>query len=158
MHPLPALEIRSVAPEAVPLALLLDADPSERKVRGYLPRCACFAAFVADELVGACLVLPLGEGVAEIINLAVSPAHQGRGIGRRLLEHAIADATARGLRRLELGTGTFGHQLTLYQRVGFRAERVDRDFFVDHYDEPLFENGVRHRDMLRFGLALPRRD
>ncbi len=154
MDPRRSPEIRLVPPDTVPLDLLLDADPSERKVREYLPRCACYAAFLDGAIVGSCLLLPLGEGVAEIINVAVAPDRQRSGIGRSLLEHVVAAAAGRGLRRLELGTGTFGHQLTLYQRVGFRAERVERGFFLDHYDEPIFEDGLQHKDMLRLALDL----
>ncbi|KZN45517.1 hypothetical protein N482_14865 [Pseudoalteromonas luteoviolacea NCIMB 1942] len=30
--------------------------------------------------------------------------------------------------RVELGTGTFGYQLTYYQRLGFRVESVEVDY------------------------------
>lgn len=152
-HPEP-IDIQLLAPEQMPIALLLEADPSESKVRGYLPHCDCYAALMQDQIVGACLLLPLRAGVSEIINIAVSPNHQNLGIGKRLLHHVIDDARSRGLQKLELGTGTFGYQLSFYQKAGFRAESVDRDFFLKHYDEPLFEDGIQHKDMLRLGLVL----
>lgn len=147
-------EIHMLSPDQMPLALLLEADPSESKVRGYLPKCDCYAALIQDQIVGVCLLLPLREGVSELINIAVSPEHQNLGIGKSLLNHVITDAKSRGLHKLELGTGTFGYQLSFYQKAGFRAESVDRDFFLTHYDEPLFEDGIQHKDMLRLGLEL----
>lgn len=67
---------------------------------------------------------------------------------RRVLGHARAA-------RLEVGTGTFGHQLAFYQRLGFRVTHVDRGFFLDNYDAPIFEDGIQHKDMLRLTLDYP---
>ncbi|WP_331435775.1 hypothetical protein [Photobacterium gaetbulicola] len=53
-----------------------------------------------------------------------------------------------------MGTGTFGYQLAFYQREGFRVVGIDKDFFLDHYDEPVMENGIQHKDMLRLQLIL----
>jgi hypothetical protein len=53
-----------------------------------------------------------------------------------------------------VGTGTFGYQLAWYQRAGLRVQAVVRDFFLDQYDEPIVEDGIRHRDMLRLAVVL----
>ena len=53
-----------------------------------------------------------------------------------------------------MGTGTFGYQLAFYQRQGFRATGIDRDFFVKNYPEPIFEDGIQLFDMLRLTLRL----
>ncbi len=57
-----------------------------------------------------------------------------------------------GARRLEVGTGTFGYQLTWYQRNGFRVFAVERDFFLANYEEPIYENGIQLKDMLRLAV------
>ena len=91
----------------------------------------------------------------EIKNIAVADDHQGRGHGRRLLAFAIDHVRARGARRLHIGTGNSSiGQLALYQKVGFRIVAIDRDFFTRHYPEPLHENGIPCRDMLRLVLEL----
>jgi len=53
---------------------------------------------------------------------------------------------------MEVGTGTFGYQLAFYQRHGFRVTAIDRDFFVQNYPEPIFEDGIQLHDMLRLTL------
>ena len=58
-----------------------------------------------------------------------------------------------GAGRLEVGTGSFGYQLAFYQHQGFRVTRIERDFFVEHYPEPIIEDGIRHMDMLRLTLS-----
>ncbi len=96
----------------------------------------------------------MGEQTAEIFNIAVAPARQQQGIGSGLLRFVLASLAEKGVRRVELGTGSFGHQLTYYQRHGFRVETVVKDHFLIHYPEPLMEHGIRHKDMLRLSLKL----
>ena len=58
------------------MELLLLADPSEDKVRSYLPWSKCFVASSAGVLVGVCVVKPLAPGAHELMSIAVQPAHQ----------------------------------------------------------------------------------
>jgi ribosomal protein S18 acetylase RimI-like enzyme len=62
-----------------------------------------------------------------IENVAVSPAFQGRGIGRMLLAHAEQLATALGHREVRLYTNQrFAENVTLYLRLGYRIEREEQ--------------------------------
>jgi ribosomal protein S18 acetylase RimI-like enzyme len=55
-----------------------------------------------------------------IDNIAVDPAAQGRGLGRRLIEHAASEARRLGLRALSLYTNVaMTENLALYRRIGF---------------------------------------
>ena len=102
--------------------------------------------------VGAYVVQGIAPGVYELMSIAVSPEHQRQGIGSALLKHAIATVHDMGARRLEVGTGTFGYQLAWYQREGFRVFAVERDFFLNNYTEPIYENGIQLKDMLRLAV------
>ncbi len=148
------LTFKTVSPDDVPLPLLLVADPSEERIRDYLAGALCLVAEEAGEVVGACVLNRLDDATLELFNIAVDPADQGQGIGAGLLRRALDEARARGYRRVELGTGTFGYQLAFYQRAGFRVEAVVKDHFLTHYDEPVIESGLQHKDQLRLGLAL----
>ena len=110
------------------------------------------------DLCGACLVLPDRNDAAEILNLAVLPSKQGQGIGTTLLRWTLEQLSAQGIHRVELGTGSFGPQLTFYQRLGFRVTQVQRDYFLTHYAEPLFEQGIQHKDRLWLSLDLAGRN
>lgn len=80
---------------------------------------------------------------------------QGKGIGKQLIRHAIAEAKAAGFHTVEIGTGNSSiQQLALYQKCGFRMTSIDHDFFLKHYDEPIFENGIQCMDMVRLSLTL----
>lgn len=61
-----------------------------------------------------------------IVNVAVLPAHQGRGLGRRLLAHAEALALAAGYREIRLYTNSLMvPNIALYQRIGYRIDREE---------------------------------
>jgi putative acetyltransferase len=76
----------------------------------------------ADSLpVGCAALIPLGQGVYELSKMAISPQFRGRGLGRRLLLHAIALARLLGASSLFLGSNTrLADAVHLYESVGFR--------------------------------------
>ena len=141
-----SIEIKS---SQIPLDLLLEADPSEASISSYLSDSWCFAALDNESVIAVCVVKPLSNGLAEIFNVAVYPHLQGQGIGSYLLKSVLAQLPKKGITRVELGTGTFGYQLTYYQRLGFRVDAIIKDHFLLNYPEPIYENGVQHQDMLR---------
>jgi len=58
------------------------------------------------------------DGLAEIKSMRTHPDHLGRGVGRVLLEHLIAEAVRQGC--LETGSGpAFDAALNLYRTRGF---------------------------------------
>ncbi len=61
-----------------------------------------------------------------IVNVAVSPAYQGRGYGRALLAHAEELTRSLGLGEVRLYTnGRFTENLKLYERVGYKVDREE---------------------------------
>jgi N-acetylglutamate synthase-like GNAT family acetyltransferase len=149
------IEIREATAADVPMDLLLLADPSEEKIRSYLPRSRCFVASKNGGVVGVCVIQPLDAGTYELMNIAVHPSHQNFGHGTMLLKWVINFFHNSGAKQLEVGTGTLGYQLAFYQRQGFRVTSIDRDFFIKNYGEPIFEDGIQLFDMLRLTLINP---
>lgn len=136
--------------ENPPMELLLTADPSQKIVDEYLKRGRCFVAEIGNQRIGVYVLLPTRPQTIEIVNLAVEARHQGNGIGKRLLRHAIQTAQSMGYTTIEIGTGNSSiGQLALYQKCGFRIVGVDINFFLRHYEEEIVENGIRCTDMIR---------
>jgi putative acetyltransferase len=72
-------------------------------------------------IVGCVALIPMGDGVYEVSKMAVSPSIRGRGIGRKLLEHTIAEARAMGATGLFLGSNSIlKDAVHLYESLGFR--------------------------------------
>lgn len=80
-----------------------------------------YFALLGNEVVGTCAVMPHGSGTLELAKMAVSPAAQGRGIGRLLGEACIAFARATPAHTLMLASNsTLAPAIHLYERLGFR--------------------------------------
>jgi ribosomal protein S18 acetylase RimI-like enzyme len=146
------IEIKLVKKTDLPLDLLLLADPSVEQIAAYLSCGEGYVAYQSDEPVGAYVIKEKENGVFELMNIAVKEELQQRGIGAMLLQHAIETVKNKGARKLEVGTVCFGYQLSFYHRAGFRVMSVDKDFFVKNYCEPIYENGIQHKDMLRLAI------
>ena len=146
--------IRPIDAVQAPEHLLLYADPSIARIGEYLHESECIGAFLDNIAVGVCVTRQHSDTTAEVMNIAVDPARQDHGIGTAMMRYCIDDLRSRGYNLLTVGTGCFGDQLVFYHKVGFRVRSVIRDFFIDNYQEPVIEFGVRHRDMLRLELTL----
>jgi N-acetylglutamate synthase-like GNAT family acetyltransferase len=80
-----------------------------------------FMAYAGSEAVGCVALIPMQAGVYELSKMAVSPQLRGNGIGRHLLEHAIAQARSLGATSLFLGSNKrLKNAVHLYESVGFR--------------------------------------
>lgn len=141
--------------EQRPMELLLTADPSEELVKDYLERGHCYTAEIDKQIVGVFVLLKISSDTIELINIAVDEKFQGRGMGKALVKDAIQIAKDMGYKTIEVGTGNSSiDQLALYQKCGFRITGVDKDFFIRNYEEEIFENGIKCRDMVRLSQTL----
>lgn len=91
------------------------------------------AIFIAEQdgkAIGCCALIAMGAGTYEVSKMAVSPAVQGQGIGRKLLVYLIESARALGATRLCLDTNTKLHSAVhLYESLGFVAIPSERGHY-----------------------------
>ncbi|MEK6189816.1 MAG: GNAT family N-acetyltransferase [Carnobacterium alterfunditum] len=141
--------------EKLPMELLLLADPSSEIVEEYINRGECFITEFGHQTVGVYVLLPTRPQIVELVNVAVIEDQHGKGIGKQLVLDAIRVAKTKGYKTIEIGTGNSSvGQLALYQKCGFRIIGIDTDFFIRHYSENIFENGIQCRDMIRLSQDL----
>ena len=128
------------------LPLLLLADEQEDMIDRYLER---GTMYVLDEdgVKAECVVTDEGEGILEIKNLATEPDYQGRGYGRALIEF-LAETYTGKYSVLQVGTGESPLTVPFYEKCGFAYHHRIKNFFIDHYDHPIYECGVRLVDMV----------
>ena len=80
-----------------------------------------FLAVRDNQAVGCCALLAIAPGEFEVAKMAVTERCQGAGIGRSLLERAIAEARDSGAHRLYLETNRkLSAAIRLYESLGFR--------------------------------------
>ena len=86
-----------------------------------------FFAIVDDQCVGCCALRCMSDGEFEVAKMAVTPACQGAGIGRKLLQTVIEAGRASGARRLYLETNhTLIPAIRLYESAGFHHLSPDK--------------------------------
>lgn len=133
----------------IPYELLLMADPSRELIEKYIATGKCYLAYLRSEIVGVLVLNEVSSDCIEIKNIAISLLHQGLGFGKQLLRFAEENCHHLGYSKLIIGTGNSSiGQLGLYQKEGFEIERVVKNFFVDNYDEPIFENGIQCKHLI----------
>ena len=104
--------------------------------------------FVLDDngVKAECVVTKESDGIYELKNIAVHPYHQRKGYGKRMIEFLLSHYT--DCKVLFVGTGDSAFILSFYKRCGFTESHRIKNFFIDNYDHPMFEDGKQLVDMI----------
>lgn len=133
----------------IPYDLLELADPSRIQVESYLKTGTCYIAKFESEIIGVIVLNRVDPTTIEIKNIAVRESEQGKGYGKALLKYSEQVSRESGYKKMVIGTGNSSiGQLALYQKEGFKFARIKRNFFLQNYTEPIFENGIQCKHMI----------
>jgi GNAT superfamily N-acetyltransferase len=134
-------------PRSVLRPLFELAEDSAAELDAYIEHGRVLVALEGDEVLGHLQITDTDRAeAAEVKNMAVSPARQGRGVGRALMEAALELA---GGEELVVATAAADvGNLRFYQRLGFRPRSIERDAFteVTGYAPGLRIDGIELRD------------
>ncbi|WP_280749971.1 MULTISPECIES: GNAT family N-acetyltransferase [unclassified Parabacteroides] len=111
----------------------------------YLEEGDLFALYDED-LKAVCVVAHIDNDVCELKNIAVYPQFHRQGYGRALISYVSTLYT--GYKTMLVGTGETPSILSFYRQCGFEVSHRIKNFFTDHYDHPIVEEGVRLVDMV----------
>ena len=135
------------------------ADDSSRRIDDYIDLGRVLVA-VGDGgvIIGHLqLVSDAQPGTVEITSLAVDPRFRRRGVGSRLVAHALAACRAEGASVVTVATAMADiDNLRFYQRRGFRAASIVQDAFSPEtgYASASEIDGIPLRDAIRLELVL----
>ncbi|SKC92328.1 GNAT family N-acetyltransferase [Maledivibacter halophilus] len=128
------------------LDLLLLADEQENMIDKYLHRGELFALYDGD-LKSICVVTKENDDEYELKNLATYKKYQGQGYGSSLVKY-IFEYYKGKCKTMFVGTGDSPLTIPFYEHCGFKISHKTKNFFIDNYDKPIFENGVQLIDMV----------
>ena len=100
------------------------------------PDIALWSAWDGETLLGVAALKTLSDHDGELKSMHTAKAARGHGVGRALLDHVLAQASAQGLRMVSLETGSWAYfdaARALYEKRGFTRCAV----FGDYPDHPL---------------------
>ncbi len=98
------------------------------------PEITFWSAWEERELAGCGALKELDAHHGEIKSMRTSSSHLRKGVAKRILEHIIEEAKARGYRRLSLETGSmdaFIPARRLYENFGFQYCKPFADYMED---------------------------
>ncbi|MCC3865855.1 GNAT family N-acetyltransferase [Terrisporobacter petrolearius] len=125
--------------------LLLLADEQENMINKYLEKGDMFL-LIDDEVRAQCVVTNEGSGVYELKNIATIPKFQNKGYGKMLINYILN--YYKDCNVMYVGTGDSTLTIPFYKKCGFKESHRVKNFFVDNYDHPIFENGKQLIDMV----------
>lgn len=128
------------------MELLLIADEQVSMIEKYLYRGDMFALFDHD-VRAICVITQEQPGIYELKNIVTVPAYQRKGYGKKLISF-IVDYYKKSGTELYVGTGDCPVILRFYERCGFVKSHVMKNFFLDNYDHPMYEDGQQLIDMI----------
>jgi len=135
--------------EKIPFDLLELADPSRIQIESYLKSGICYIAEFESKVIGVIVLNKVDSTTLEVRNIAIKESEQGKGYGKALLRYSTKVSLESGYKRLIIGSGNSSiGQLALYQKEGFEIDRIEKDFFIKNYSEPIFENGIQCKHMV----------
>lgn len=147
------IEIREIAENKKQfLSLLLLADEQEDMVDRYI---ADGTMYILDDngVKGECVVLPIGSNTLEIKNIAIHPDYQRKGYGKALIDFIIEKYKGK-YSVLQVGTGDSQATIPFYEKCGFIRSHTIKNFFIDNYDHPIYEEGILLVDMVYLKMDL----
>lgn len=75
---------------------------------------------------------------AHVTNLAIHPDFQGRGLGKALLMHMMAEAVRLGAKKMTLEVRASNHiAQSLYKKLGFTASGIRRGYYTDNHEDAI---------------------
>lgn len=128
------------------LDLLLLADEQEDMIDRYLERGDMFALF-DDDLKTVCVVVEIDKDTCELKNIATYKKYQGKGYAKALIRY-ISNYYKNKYKNMLVGTGETPTILSFYRSCGFELSHSIKNFFIDNYDHPMFEEGIQLVDMV----------
>lgn len=152
---LESLQIKEILDNTYPIDLLLLADETVDAIKKYLYDSRVYSVWSNQEEIAVFCLYPIDKNTLELKNIAVHTAYQNKHIGSYLIDQIKSIARQQSYQTLIVGTSDTGEaQIRFYERNGFALYAKRENFFIDHYPEPIFENGKQMIDMVLLKCAI----
>lgn len=129
------------------LSLLLLADEQENMIDKYIDRGIMYVLDDEGIIKAECIITDEQNGVLEIKNLAVKPEYQRKGYGKVMIDFIIKNYKEK-YSILQVGTGDSTLTISFYEQCGFIRSHYIKNFFIDNYEQPIYEDGIQLIDMI----------
>ena len=134
--------------ENYPYELLLLADETIESINKYIFDSTVYCVKNNEETIAAFCLYEIDDNTIELKNIAVAEKYQNRGCGSAIISF-IKKICKNKYRSIIVGTGDCGiQQIRFYEKNGFCKYDIQKNFFIENFEEPIFENGNQLKDMV----------
>lgn len=143
--------------DGIPYELLLLADETVEAINQYIFTSEVYLWNNGDLDIAVMALHENSTTEIELKNIAVTESWRNKGIGSILIDKAKELATEKHYTSLLVGTSDTGlQQIRFYEKNGFIRKGIRKDFFIENYSFPIYENGVQMRDMVMLEFLIRR--
>jgi ribosomal protein S18 acetylase RimI-like enzyme len=133
----------------IPYHLLLLADETKEAINQYIFNSDIYLLHNSTENIAVMALYKKSTTELEIKNIAVIESYRNKGIGSILMNKAKEIAKENHYKTLTVGTSDTGfQQIRFYEKNNFIKSGILKDFFIENYPDPIYENGLQMRDMV----------
>ena len=132
--------------------LLLEADPNEKLVTEYLDKGDLFVLSKQEEIICIAVVIKVDDNTCELKNLVTNEKYRGQGYAKKMIKYLTDNYKMRYQKML---VGTSENNIPFYVKQGFeRYEKTIKNFFIDNYEEELWDGDLKCVDMYYYSKDL----
>ena len=132
--------------------LLLEADPSENMINEYLKDGDLFVLTYENEIACVAVVTKVDDNTCELKNIATQEEYRNKGYAKKMLKYLCDNYKQKYNKML---VGTTENNIPFYVKQGFdKYEKTIKNYFVDNYDEEIFDGDLQCVDMYYYSNDL----
>ena len=137
------------------LDLLLEADPSKEIIQKYLKDGELFVLTYKDEIACVAVVTKVDDNSVELKNIATAEKYRGQGYGKKMIKYLFDNYKQKYSKMI---VGTSENNIPFYVKQGFdKYEKTIKNFFVDNYNEEVWDGDLHCTDMYYYSRDLKRK-
>ena len=134
------------------LDLLLEADPSKEMINKYLSNGELFVLTYKDEPACVAVVIKIDNHTVELKNIVTRENYRGKGYGTKMIKYLVDNYKTKYKKMV---VGTTQNNIPFYVKQGFdKYEKTINNFFIDNYDEEIFDGNMQCVDIYYYSKDL----
>ena len=127
------------------MELLLEADPEEKMINNYLEKGDLYIGEKDGFVVCVCVIIKYDEETCELKNIATLSTARGNGYASEMIKY-VFEIHKNTYKKIIVGTTE--NMIPFYVLNGFnRYHHTVKNFFVDNYDEEVWDGDLHCIDM-----------
>lgn len=133
---------------SIPYDLLLLADETTEAIDRYVFDSDVYLIKDSSETIGVFCLYQIDTETIELKNIAITPKYQNYRFGSKSIDY-IKSINKNKYKRIIVGTPDCATlQINFYEKNLFKIFDKRKNFFIDNYPEPIYENGQQLVDMV----------